>query len=167
MRKHLEYDLLHELFEYKNGELYWKVDRPHRFDKGKIAGHVTSNGYRTVKINRIGYCVHKIVYIMTYGNCIEGFQIDHINGERSDNRFENLRLVTHVENCYNIKNVKGYSFHKHAKKYAASINVNKKRINLGSYEKEEDARNAYLNAKEKYHIIPDRKIDITAINMYN
>ena len=82
------------------------------------------------------------------GNCI-----DHENHTRDDNSNENLRVVTHQQNCFNQSGVKGYSWDKARKKWVASIMLNGKRINLGGFETEEDARNAYLAAKAIYHII--------------
>lgn len=80
--------------------------------------------------------------------------LDHINGIRHDNRVENLRIVSNQQNCFNRKNVKGYSTRNN--KYIAEIQLNGLTIALGTYEKEYDARNAYLQAKQKYHIIPLR-----------
>jgi hypothetical protein len=80
-------------------------------------------------------------------------EIDHINGIRDDNRICNLRSVTHQQNGYNRTTAKGYYFVKRDNIYRAEITFNSKKITLGSFEKEEDARAAYLEAKEKYHII--------------
>ena len=79
--------------------------------------------------------------------------IDHINRIRNDNRIENLRNVTAVQNKYNISNTKGFYFNKFFNKYQASIYVNNKNIYLGRFDTEAEAREAYLNAKAKYHII--------------
>ena len=77
--------------------------------------------------------------------------IDHIDRDKSNNNIENLRVVTNAQNQWN-RDVKGYSFHKATGKYAARINVNYKDKHLGLFENEDDARNAYLNGKGKYHI---------------
>jgi hypothetical protein len=60
--------------------------------------------------------------------------------------------MTRLEKCELLKS-KGYTWHKHRKKWMSSIKVNKRTIHLGYFETEEKARNAYLQAKEKYHII--------------
>jgi hypothetical protein len=80
--------------------------------------------------------------------------LDHINGIRDDNRVENLRIVSNQQNCFNRKNVKGYYIRNG--KYVAEIMINRLSIPLGTFDKEYDARNAYLQAKQKYHIIPIR-----------
>jgi len=81
--------------------------------------------------------------------------IDHINGEKDDNRICNLRTVTHQENQWNRTKAKGYYWSKKANKWRAEIGVDGKKICLGSFDTEDEARLAYLQAKEKYHIIQE------------
>lgn len=100
--------------------------------KGSIAGYITSSGYRKVKINSIPYPAHHIAWLIYYGeHCTE--QMDHINGNRSDNRISNLRVVNHsqnmqnsVMNISNTSGVKGVSYCPYGRKkaYRAQINVN-------------------------------------------
>jgi len=77
--------------------------------------------------------------------------IDHVDGNPSNNSIENLRLVTHQQNAFNQKRAKGYTWHKEAKKWMAQIQINRKSKNLGYFESEEEAREAYLKAKPLYH----------------
>ena len=79
--------------------------------------------------------------------------IDHENHTRDDNSNDNLRVVTNQQNCFNRSNVKGYSWDKSRKKWVAVIKVDGKSKTLGRFENEEDAREAYLAAKAKLHII--------------
>lgn len=123
---------------------------------GKISNTTHSNGYVQIgtAINKkiVKLYGHHFAWYCVYGNCdIE--QIDHINGIRDDNRICNLRNVTCQQNNWNQKKAKGYSYHKKANKWLAYIGLNYKLIHLGSFNTEADARNAYLAAKEKYHII--------------
>ena len=78
--------------------------------------------------------------------------IDHINGNKLDDRISNLRNVTHQHNGFNQK-CKGYCYNKRTKKYQAYIRLNGKLKYLGLFENEQDAEKAYLNAKDKYHVI--------------
>jgi hypothetical protein len=81
------------------------------------------------------------------------FELDHINGIRNDNRIENLRSVTRSQNQWNRLTAKGYYWDKSKNKYKAHIKFNDKRKFLGLFETEEEARNAYLAAKQIYHVI--------------
>ena len=79
--------------------------------------------------------------------------IDHENHTRDDNSNDNLRVVTNQQNCFNRSNVKGYTWDKSRKKWVAQIMLDGKNKNLGGFETEEDAHEAYLKAKAIYHII--------------
>lgn len=65
---------------------------------------------------------------------------------------ENLRIVSHIQNCWNIKDVKGYC--KVKNKFKVIITINNKQILIGYFDTEEEARQAYLDAKKIYHVIP-------------
>lgn len=94
---------------------------------------------------------HQFIFYKAYGKIVE--HIDHINGNKVDNRIENLREVTNQQNHFNETKAKGYSWHKGAKKWMAQISFNKKTMYIGLFDKEEEAHEAYLNAKKIYHII--------------
>ena len=93
---------------------------------------------------------HQFAWYYINKECVN--YLDHINNSKIDNRICNLRSVTNQENGFNTK-AKGYSWSKQANKWRAIIKVNRKSINLGYFHNEVDARAAYLEAKEKYHII--------------
>tara|TARA_R110002153_G_scaffold7566_1_gene33911 strand:- start:361 stop:846 length:486 start_codon:yes stop_codon:yes gene_type:complete len=78
--------------------------------------------------------------------------IDHINGIPLDNRIENLRVVTHQENHFNETKAKGYYLRPNGR-YQACIRIDNKLIALGTYDTEQQAHQAYINAKLIYHII--------------
>jgi hypothetical protein len=80
-------------------------------------------------------------------------QIDHIDRDRTNNKLDNLRLVTYQQNNFNRSKVNGYAWHKQTKKWRARIHLNEKDIHLGLFDTKAEARAAYLAAKEKYHII--------------
>lgn len=87
----------------------------------------------------------------------KGFEVDHINGDRLDNRRENLRIVTLEQNRFNRKKqlgtssiFKGVQWHKCHKKWIACIRFRKKLIHLGYYDSEQEAALAYNNAATRY-----------------
>ena len=81
-----------------------------------------------------------------------GFQIDHINRNKLDNRRENLRLVSisvNANNSEKIINSKGYCWDSAHKKYKSAVRINGKTINLGRFNSPEEARKAYVQAKNE------------------
>ena len=100
------------------------------------------------------YLVHRLVAFCFLELDIENPKqvIDHKDRNPSNNFVSNLRIVTKQQNAFNT-NAKGYCWHKRDKKWQSYITINKKRIHLGYYEKEEDASNSYEDAKLIYHII--------------
>ena len=102
-RKLPERSLLHELFEFNfdTGKLIWKKGGR----KGKEAGYQTKQGYRIVGIKqgnqRIEYKAHRLIYYMFTGDTLTKKVVDHIDGNKSNNRLNNLRAVSHRENVLN------------------------------------------------------------------
>jgi hypothetical protein len=114
----------------------------------KCNGYILFGNTRNWKHNTYG---HHFAWYWVYGN-VDFEMLDHINQNRSDNRISNLRIVTHQENCFN-NNYKGYSWDKDRNKWKSQIHISGKTIHLGRYNTEQEARDAYLIAKEKYHTI--------------
>lgn len=88
------------LLNPESGELFHKETRSWYAKKGVRAGHVGPKGYRVVNIDRKPAKAHHIVFALTHGRWPEG-QIDHINGNRDDNRPCNLREATPSQNAMN------------------------------------------------------------------
>ena len=108
-----------------------------------------SRGYINIGIGGKMYRVHRLIMLAFVGESDK--QVDHINRIKTDNRFENLRYCTNIENSLNrdwVDNAKGYSWH--INKWQARININGKQKHLGSFDNEQEARQAYLNARLKY-----------------
>ena len=152
-------DELKLLFEYRDdGKLISKYSRSSR-KIGDEIGVLNKYGYLSAKIKNKTYYVHRLIWTLCNGDIPNGFDIDHINGCRSDNSMSNLRLVTRSENNRNLRVAKknsktkllGASFHKATGKYVAQINDNGKVKHLGLFESALDAHNAYLIAKRKLH----------------
>lgn len=134
--------------KYKKGQIKWTLRKP-TLDKGYLRSKIHCKG------NSKLYYIHRIVAYTFLGLDINNpkIDIDHIDHNPQNNYWLNLRIVTHQQNLFNLPNVKGYSYHKQKRKFEARIGLNGKDIHLGYFEKEEDAKNAYLEAKNIYHII--------------
>ena len=120
-------------------------------NKGYNAGNMTINGRKTKLFE------HRLVWKLAYPewDIFDGSpdnMIDHYNHNRKDNRLENLHVVNSQQNNWN-REAKGYYFHEPTGKWRARIRINGVLKHLGYYATEEEARNAYLEAKKKYHPI--------------
>ena len=117
-----------------------------------------THGYKTIYINKKQKLLHRFIYYAhnQEWNISDGSTnnyIDHIDGDKVNNDIRNLRVVTCQQNSFNTR-AKGFYWNKRDKKWMAKIGINKKQICLGYFHTEEEARNCYLEAKEKYHIMP-------------
>lgn len=149
---------LHELFSYdaRAGLLCWQQPGPGR-TIGRPAGRVDTSSYRRVMIDYTSYQHHRLVW--TYHNedpC--SMLVDHINGDRRDDRIENLRLATDSQNrrnsgmfCSNTSGYKGVTWDKNWKKWKAYIYVKNRRIHLGAFNTPEEAAAAYAIAAQQHH----------------
>ena len=154
----LAQDLVRELFYYEDGKLFNKVKRGKRIMVGEEAGSLYSTGYQTTMINRKRYSNHRLIHIYHYGKIANDLQVDHIDRNRLNNNIENLRLVTIQENQFNT-NAKGYYFCKSINKFRSQIVLKGKQKYLGDFDTAEEARGAYLKAKNELHIIKERSIN--------
>lgn len=134
--------------------LVWKKSPGAKINAGDPAfTTVTRSGYYAGKFCGARLSAHVVVFFLHNGFLPKG-EVDHIDGDRTNNDPKNLRDVSRSVNAQNRKKAKGYSFHKRINKYIATINEpgTGKRLHLGYFENEIDARNAYLTAKRSLHI---------------
>lgn len=149
-------ETLHKLFDYKDGNLIWKIQPSKIVKAGSVAGHKNQYGYIAVRIKRSPYQAHRLIW--AWHNKSIPSCLDHINGDRSDNRIENLRLATHLQNSHNRKipkhntsGFKGVYASKNKDKWIASIMLDGKRTYLGTFEDKNDAIKAYQKASIILH----------------
>lgn len=148
----------HLLFEYRDGILFWK-ERPRcsRKTNGDFeAGTVTTGGYKKITVRKKKYYVHQIVFLMMRGY-IHAL-IDHIDGNTSNNKVENLRASDKSKNACNSKlpshntsGTKGVSWLKRECKWVARVQINKKVIHLGTFADLELASLVADEARRLYH----------------
>lgn len=127
-------------YDPETGVFIHKTTRSPRAFPGARAGRINTNGHRQITIDGKHYMAHRLAWLWVYG-IWPNILIDHINGNRDDNRIFNLRLATHKQNmenqalhCNNSSGFRGVSWHKANKKWVAYVNHNGKRFYLGSYE---------------------------------
>lgn len=146
-----------ELFEYRDGNLYWKVSTTNSITVGQIAGTATNDaGYKIVGIGGKTYRAHRIIFLYHHGYIPN--KIDHIDGDRSNNKIENLRPATNEENSRNSKlskinksGVKGVCWASHVNKWLVQVRSGNSNKYLGLYDDLEVAKAVAIEARNKFH----------------
>jgi hypothetical protein len=134
----------------------WKVARPGT-RRGAIAGTLTSENYYQVQIDRKFLKLHRVIWVLMTGRWPDEM-IDHINHNRADNRWENLREATHLENCRNRDPAKtksksgrvGVSWLSARGRWNAYIGIHNRTLDLGCFEALEDAIEARCAAEKHF-----------------
>jgi hypothetical protein len=142
LKEKLHYDPNSGIFTYhvnnKTRKVYFTV------------GNLTDNGYIRISVDNKLYYAHRLAWLYVHGQYPKD-QIDHLDGNRINNRINNLRLATSQINAQNPKcEYRGYN--KHGTKWRVRICVNNELIYIGSYDTEEEASIAYINARKIYHV---------------
>ena len=151
----LTQESLYKLFDYRNGELFWKTTSTKR-KAGKKAGFLDSKGYWSIGINYKLYKAHRIIFVLKKG--INPKEIDHIDGNPLNNRIENLREVSRQQNQLNRKipknNKTGFKnvlWIKKSKKWCVRVRVNGVQTYFGYYDDLELADLIATEVRDKYH----------------
>lgn len=110
---------------------------------------VRNSRYKDNK-ERFHIFMHKEILDLRRGNKRQG---DHRNHNTLDNREANLRIVTNMQNSFNRRGIKGYTWNNRNCKYQVRITANKHTFSLGYFDNPEEAHQVYLRAKKKYHQI--------------
>lgn len=129
---------------YHDGKLY---------RNGREAGWLGNNGYRSLSVGNQKYLTHRYIWFMMKGEWPKGV-LDHIDGDKLNNRIENLRDTNQVINGHNRrkcnrdnKTTGTLGVHKHQSKYRSQITINNKIISIGVFNTIEEANAAYLSYK--------------------
>lgn len=150
---------LKELLNYDpdTGVFAWLVKPSKRVNVGAIAGCLSIYGYRQIQIGGEQYFAHRLAWLYMTGDWPK-HQLDHRNGLRDDNRWDNLREATNAENGQNLaifsNNTSGFmgvSWDHKRQKWQASLMTNGHHKHLGRFDTPEAASAAYLAAKAEHH----------------
>lgn len=175
--KALDGDYLRQYLRFckENGLLFWRECVPQgsmtraaylawvgRFS-GKPAGAISDAGYRYVTLQGVTMLAHRVIMAMHLGRLESSVEVDHINGNRLDNRLENLRVVTHSINGKNAKrNSRNTSGHvgvywrSDTNRWAAYGTFNGKTKALGSFPNKSLAISARLKWEKEVGGFTDR-----------
>lgn len=157
LRGILDYDPL-------TGVFVWRVrfDVPEAWNTkfaGQKAGSIDADGYWVIRIGKKVYKGHRMAWTYVTGQTLsEEIEIDHRNGVRLDNSFDNLRLANDQQNAVNAKirrdnhsGAKGVSWHRARSKWQVQINENGRRRNIGYFDDIETARATYQKRAVALH----------------
>lgn len=143
-------------YDHATGLLRWRVSSGSR-KSGSVAGTTTADGYVRLKLNRKLCLAHRVAWEIHYGNP-PALDLDHINGNRADNRIANLRLVQKSHNQMNRRlhkptksGVKGVNWNQQEQKWVSRCAANGKRKHLGYFDTIEAAAAAYQHAARESH----------------
>lgn len=155
--KKLCWDRLIEVLDYNSetGIFINKVGGPRR-TIGKEAGTITQYGYRIITIDRLIFAAHRLAWFYCFQEWPEGL-IDHIDGNKLNNKLDNLREANQSQNLQNAKlqsnNTSGYRgvrFDENCGRFSARITLNNITKHLGLFNTAEEASEAYKKAAKKY-----------------
>lgn len=149
LKNNFYYDKLTGIFTYKNNTANKKA--------GDVAGNINSLGYVRIGINYKSYKAHRLAFLYMTGKFPKKL-VDHINGNKQDNSWENLREANYIQNNQNAKKsilntsgYKGVTWDKKAKKWRAQASLNNIKKYLGYFESKELAYKAYVNFSKTNH----------------
>lgn len=152
-------DIVRGLLDYNksSGSFTWKVSPSSGTPAGRFAGSKsTSTGYQGIQILGKRYQAHRIAVLWVTGENPSG-DVDHINGIKSDNRWENLRCVSRTVNSQNIRSARSSNStgllgaSKEGGRFRASIRHNGRLEFIGTFNTANEAHLAYLDRKREVH----------------
>jgi hypothetical protein len=156
MAASLTHARLRELLDYdpEMGRFTWRITDRY-IHKGMIAGSLYRNGYRVIRVDRVPYTASRLVFFYMTGRWPMA-QMDHINCNKDDNRWLNLREATAQQNAANrvrrktrLSGFKGVQETPYGR-FRAVIKVHDYSIHLGNFDTAEEAHTAYVEAARKH-----------------
>ena len=145
--------LLH--YDCETGIWHWKVNHSRKSMAGCVAGNISDMGYRRIMVDGRLYQAARLAWFYVTGKW-PVHEIDHIDGNQSNDRLSNLRTATRAENACNQRkycnNTTGYKgVQKLGTRYRAKIRCGGKQVCLGRFSTLEEAASAYNDAALRLH----------------
>lgn len=150
--KHLSAEELNDVFLYRDGRLFWKIKPCPRVKLGAEVGSPSQNGYWKVGYKGKILLRHRIIYAM-HTNTWPAI-VDHVDQNKSNDQFENLRAASNSLNVHNSgaswgsDPYRGVCYHKQEQKYRARIQIAGERKTVGYFNSPEEAFKAYAEYKQ-------------------
>lgn len=151
---------LRRIFSYdaETGVFVRKVTTSSRAQAWMAVGSNDMYGYLTVRIEGRSYKLHRLAWLFVYGCWPEG-DIDHMNGNRADNRIANLRDVPRAVNLQNMRAASSHNrstgvlgvYPAKAGRFCAAISAANKKQHIGTFDTEAEASQAYIAEKRRIH----------------
>lgn len=142
-------------YNLDTGIFTWKFNKSKRVKAGYSAGWLC-DGYRNIEINNKQYKTHRLAWLYVNGE-IPTNLIDHIDGNRSNNKIFNLREATYQTNSENYRTpktnksgIKNVSWYKNLNKWVVSISIKKIKKTIGYFDDLEFAELVAIEARNKY-----------------
>jgi hypothetical protein len=144
-------DQLLERYSFQGGKFFFK--------NGREAGTTKNNGYRVITVSGKTYLVHHLAWLMYHESLPpKDTEMDHINGNPSDNSIENLRVVTRSQNMMNTgvrkgnsSGIKGVTRESSSGKWRVRVTIGGNRMSFGLYSNLELAELIANEARDKHH----------------
>ena len=165
MRPKLTAQRLRELLEYdpETGVFKWRIAKRGPARRGSQAGSVARDGYVLIGVDGRRYLAHRLAWLHVHGEWPR-YEIDHVNGDRADNRLPNLRVATLRVNRSNRRpaqrnsatGVRGVDYLADRRQYRVRIGINGKRVHGGYHDTLEEAADAAIELRKKLYRPPGR-----------
>jgi hypothetical protein len=151
---------LREVLDYNpdTGIFRWKIKSSKSLSIGETAGCTRADGYVTIQYNAIPYLAHRLAWVYTHGELPSTSIIDHVDGNPSNNKLNNIRVCAPTQNQQNrrvnsnsISGFKGVSWVEERQKWKARTWLKRKYYFLGYFDTKEDAIKAHQSFCITYH----------------